>query len=55
MSKKVEKHDSELSMDELENVAGGVATPVAPTPAHPSASTSPKGPGTGISRETDTN
>ena len=37
MSKKDEKHESELSMEDLEQVAGGTATPVAPTPQPPPA------------------
>jgi hypothetical protein len=40
MSKNDEKHDSELPMDELEQVAGGTATPPALT-SSPSANSTP--------------
>ena len=56
MNKKDEKLEKDLSMDELEDVVGGTVLtsgakpPLAPLP---SSSTSPTGPGTGISRDTD--
>ena len=45
MSKKDEQHGSELSMEELEQVAGGTAAPPAPTAAPSPSSTPPLAPG----------